>query len=310
MTQRIVPDALSRSIIGTRGHWLERGISPQQLRTLVSSGELVQLRYGSYATRAAVDWARDDPRRTHVLYVYAAMDRVGRHTAASHESAAVMHDLALFRRPVDAVTLTCPPGKRRSGKSPGIAMYAAALPPGHQARMYQVPVTNPMRTAADLARTLPFMEAVTVVDSALNRELAAKSEILGIIEKCARWPGARQARRVLEFADPGAESVLESCGRVILSEHGVEKPQVQVTLRSPEFSYCVDLYWPRYKTIVEFDGLMKYKNQKDLHNQFHRDRVLRDAGYQVIHVTWHEIFRTPGLVVKRILTAFAATTSF
>lgn len=310
MTQRSVPDAVSRLVVGTRGHWLARGISPQQLRTLINSGALVQLRYGSYATRAAMEWARDNPRRSHVLHVFAAMDRVGRDTTASHESAAVMHDLALLRRPVDTVALTCPPGQRRSGKRPGIAMYAAALPPGHQARMYQVPLTNPMRTAADLARTLPFMEAVAVVDSALNKELAAKSEILGIIEKCARWPGARQARRVLEFAEPGAESVLESCGRVILSEHGVERPQVQATLRGSGFSYCVDLYWPRYKTIVEFDGLMKYKAPKDLRNQFQRDRVLRDAGYQVIHVTWHEIFRTPDLVVKRILTAFAATTSF
>lgn len=255
-------------------------------------------------------WARDNPRRAHVLRVYAAMDQVGRDTVASHESAAVMHDMALLRHPGDEVTLASSPGKRRSGTRPGVTVYAALLPPGQLTRMYKVPVTNPTRTAVDLARKLPFMEAVVVADSALNRQLATKPEILGILEKCARWPGARQARRVLEFAEGGAESVLESCGRVILSEHGVETPQVQATLHGPGFSYSVDLYWPRHRTIVEFDGLMKYKTAKDMRNQFQRDRVLRDAGYQVIHVTWHEIFRTPALVVKRIRTAFAGKTSF
>jgi hypothetical protein len=38
--------------------------------------------------------------------------------------------------------------------------------------------------------------------------------------------------------------------------------------------------------------------------------VFRDAGYQVIHVTWDELFQTPGVVIGRIRKAFASSSAF
>lgn len=302
-------DALSKSMVRTRAHWIKLGISPRQLRTLVSAGDLVRIRHGSYATRRAAEWARDNPRRTHALQVHAAMDAVGRGAVASHESAAVMHDIALFKHPGDTVALTFPPGQR-SGSRPGVAWHTATLPPKHVATMYGVPVTSPVRTVVDLARTLPFMEAVVVTDSAMHGQLASPPELLGMLELFKGLPGSPQARRAFEFASPNAESVLESCGRVILAEHGVEAPEVQYSIAGPGYRYHVDLCWPRYKTIVEFDGMVKYETRKDIRRQYDRDQHLRDAGYQVIHVTWHEIFRTPELVAERIRKAFSAVTAF
>ena len=62
--------------------------------------------------------------------------------------------------------------------------------------------------------------------------------------------------------------------------------------------------------IAEADGLVKYNSRKDLAKQFERDRLLRDAGYQVIHFTWHEVMRTPEVVIARIRSAIAAKTGF
>ena len=62
--------------------------------------------------------------------------------------------------------------------------------------------------------------------------------------------------------------------------------------------------------IAEADGLAKYNSRKDLANQFERDRLLRDAGYQVIHFTWQELMRTPEVVIGRIRAATAAKTGF
>jgi very-short-patch-repair endonuclease len=39
--------------------------------------------------------------------------------------------------------------------------------------------------------------------------------------------------------------------------------------------------------------------------QFRRDRLLRDAGYKVVHFTWRELFDTPAAVVARIRKALA-----
>jgi len=37
--------------------------------------------------------------------------------------------------------------------------------------------------------------------------------------------------------------------------------------------------------------------------QFERDRLLRDAGYKVVHFTWRELFDTPEIVIARIRQA-------
>jgi hypothetical protein len=52
-------------------------------------------------------------------------------------------------------------------------------------------------------------------------------------------------------------------------------------------------------------GLIKYNDRNDLIAQFERDRLLRDAGYKVIHFTWRELFETPEVVIARIRQALA-----
>lgn len=311
MARRDVPDAVREIKVGTVARWGNMGVSERQLRTLVRAGELIRWRHGSYVSRTAVEWAQDNPRRQHVLHVYVAMDSIRSGAVPSHQSAAVMHGLKLLNDLGNAVTLTLPPEKKRSGQErPDVILHAAALPRRHLARMYGVPVTSAQRTVVDLARTLPFMDAVVVADSALNVNLAAKSELLAVLEACKGWPGTQQARRAIDFADRGAESPLESCGRVVVHERGIEAPEVQVTIRGDRFEYTVDLYWAKHKTILEWDGLAKYKSGKTLEDQFARDRVLRDAGYKVVHATWQELFGNPGLVIERIRKAFAAATPF
>jgi hypothetical protein len=39
-------------------------------------------------------------------------------------------------------------------------------------------------------------------------------------------------------------------------------------------------------------------------------RLLRDLGYQVIHLTWRELMSTPEIVIGRIRAANAARTAF
>ncbi|MGH3164434.1 MAG: DUF559 domain-containing protein [Trebonia sp.] len=291
---------------------MARGISARQLRTLISSGDLVRLRHGLYATKPAMEWSAGDPRRSHLLYVRAALDTIGRSRSpvASFQSAAVMHNFDLLKHPGETVTLTMAPGQRIGARAGGVIVHSAALPRAQRFVMDRIPVTNPARTVADLARTLPFAEAVVVADSALHHDVASQSEVRAVLEGCASWPGSRRAQRAIGFADGGAESVLESCGRVLLAEYFTETPVVQYSIEVPGLRYHVDLYYARYKTIVEFDGMVKYDEKKDIRDQFQRDRVLRDAGYKIVHVTWDEIFRTPEVAIERVRRAFAAPSPF
>jgi hypothetical protein len=311
VTQRDIPDAVRKSKVAAVAGWRDAGITDNRLKALVRSGSLVQVRRGVYATRAAIDYAAVNPRRGHALHVAAVGSAVGRDAVASHHSAALIHGISLLNQPADTVTLTRPPAKRTSRlRSDGIVFHAAHLPADHVTSRYGLLVTTVSRTLIDLARTSPFREAVVAADSALQAELTTKADLLAIVDVCRRWPGIQQARRVIDFSDERAESVLESCARVAFAEAGLEPPDLQVTIHGPDWSFRVDLCWPRHRVIAEADGLVKYNSRKDLARQFERDRLLRDAGYQVIHFTWHEVMRTPEVVIARIRAAFAAGTGF
>ena len=209
------------------------------------------------------------------------------------------------------MTLTCPPGKPWNRARPtSVVFHTADLPTGHITRLYSLPVTSAARTVIDLARTLPFADAVVAADSALHKEKATQPELGKVLDACARWPGVRQARRVVEFADERAESPLESVARVIFDQSGLDSPELQATVFTPSEAFRVDFLWRAHNVIAEADGLGKYGDRSDAVKQLERDRRLRDAGFRVVHFTWKELFGTPELVLTRIRAAIAATTPY
>jgi very-short-patch-repair endonuclease/predicted transcriptional regulator of viral defense system len=311
VTQSDIPDAVRKSKVATVAGWRDAGITENRLKALVRSGRLVRVRRGVYATKPAIDYAAVNPRRGHALQVAAVGSAVGRDAVASHHSAALIHGINLLNQPMDTVTLTRPPAKRTSRlRSDGVVFHAAELPADHVTSRYGLLVTTVPRTVIDLARTSPFREAVVAADSALQAELTMKADLVTVAGVCQRWPGIQQARRVIEFSDDRAESALESCARVAFADAGLEPPELQVTIHGPDWSFRVDLCWPRHRVIAEADGLAKYNSRRDLAKQFERDRLLRDVGYQVIHFTWHELMHTPEVVIGRIRAAIAARTGF
>jgi hypothetical protein len=294
--------------VGTSAQWRAAGLSPAKIRSLVRHGYLVQVRRGTFATRPAVAAAENDPRRAHALRVAAARVSVGRDAVGSHYSAALIHGFELLKWPSpETVTLTCrPPARRRSRARAGLLFRCAELPDCRVTKACGTKVTSPARTVIDLTRTLPFMESVVVADSALRTGKTTKDELANVCDECARWPGIGQARRVVAFSNGLAESVLESCARVAFDTFGLESPEIQVTVRGPGFVFRADFCWERHKTIAEADGLAKYSTAEDMMAQFRRDRLLRDAGYKVVHFTWRELFDTPELVISRVRKAQAA----
>jgi predicted transcriptional regulator of viral defense system len=308
MTDRDVPDAVRKRQVMTVEQWRSRGVSRPLLRALTRSGELVPLRRGVYVTKSALLWAGSDGVRRHVLHVLAAQSVVGRHAVASYHSAAVLHRIDLLETPPEGiVALTLPPATTWNRARPAsIVFHAAELPGEHVARLYSLPVTTAARTIADLARTLPFTDAVVAADSALRKEQVTKPELHKVLAGCGRWPGVRQARRVVEFADERAESPLESAARVVFDRFGLDPPELQATVLTPGNAFRVDFLWREHKLVVEADGLVKYSSRRDVVRQLDRDRLLRDAGYKVAHFTWAELFGTPEAVVGRIRWASAA----
>lgn len=312
VTQSNILVPLRQMRVRSVADWYADGLTRGQLRSLTRSGDLVRVWPAVYATRSAVKWAEASPKRGHALLVIAARASVGHDSVASHQSAALIHGIDLFPRPPDMVVLTRPP-VRRSGRrrSDGIFFHTAELPDDHVTKVLGAAVTNVTRTVVDIARTSSFMSGVVTADSALRAAWASdagapfvtKESLVAICDTCVGWPGIRNARRVVHFADPRAESVLESCARVVFHEHGLEPPELQYTITGPDFRYTVDFYWPSYRVIAEADGEIKYSEPRRALRQLERDQRLRDHGDKVVHFTWRELFKTPGAVSDRIRRA-------
>lgn len=293
--------------VGNVGDWRAAGLSARRLRRLVSSGDLVRIRYGAYATREILEEAKTDPALRHALEVAAARGTRDRKGVASHQSAAMMWRLSLLNKVADgAVTLTVPTGTRSgSYSSAGIVCHVAELPGDHVTKLYGLPVTTAARTVVDIARAATFAEGVVVADSALYERHASKTDLRRVLTRCARWPGVARARRVADFASSLAESPLESCARVAFDEQGLPPPMLQAHIFGQDGRLIgrVDFCWQEYWTVAEADGLLKYQGRDDAIKELRRDRLLREAGYEVVHFTWKELFSEPARIAGRIRAA-------
>lgn len=276
------------------------------MRSLVASGDLVRTRRGVYATRKAIEFAGTAPRNEHVITVISAL-RVVEGGIVSHHSAARVYGLDLLHPPgAETVTFTCRRGAGTRGRREDIVRYRAELPAAHVTKTkYGFWATTPARTVVDIARSSTFMQGVVVADSLLRNEAATERDLRRVLDACRRWPGVEMARRVTDFADPLADSVLESCVRVAFHEHGLERPLLQESVAP---GVRVDFCWPRYKLIAEADGLAKYETdpKRKVADQTRRDNRIRRLGYTIIHFTWAELFGSTTALVRDIKTAMAA----
>lgn len=167
-----------------------------------------------------------------------------------------------------------------------------------------VPVTSAARTVIDLARSTSFRSGVVVADSALRQRKTSKAELGAVIATCSRWPGIDRARQVVEFSDGLSESPFESIARVAFRDGGLPPPELQVWVGDIRPIARVDFLWRKYGTIAEADGALKYTDPSRARQQLRRDAELREAGFEVVHFTWHELTVVPEQVLRSINAAF------
>ena len=284
------------------------GLSNRAVRALVRQAVLVDVGRGVYARAdlaAELSASREHSQR---LLRAAAATVCGRGTVISHVDAALVHGLALLDRPDDLpITVTRSPRSpgRRTGRT-DLARHVAALPKAHVTMMDGIPVTSVERTVVDLARAFTFAAAVVTADSALFQQKATAARLYRVVGDCARWPGITKAAAVVDFSHPLAESPLESISRVAFRDGGLPPPVLQAWVIGVRgLIGRADFLWGEQRTIAEADGAIKYADPERARAQLRRDSELRNAGYEVVHFTWHDITCRPDEVIMQIRAAFS-----
>jgi predicted transcriptional regulator of viral defense system len=277
------------------GHRNVTGVDDRRLRAAAQRGVLTRLHRGVYVETAVwKDLSRDERHR---LFVAAALDAGRPDLVASHESAAALWDIPLVGAPPAEVHVATAvdAGSRREH---GFRKHAMVLPDRHVSSVGGLTATTPERTVVDLALTLPFAEAVVVADWALRSGIS-RERLDQVLEEARPTYHRRRAEVVLRFADGRAESPGESLSRAYMRLLGLPAPDLQTRFSDWRgLIGAVDFYWAEANLIGEFDGRVKYTDQRMLGGRTATDVVvaekrredrLRAKGQGVARWTWLDL---------------------
>jgi hypothetical protein len=286
----------------------QAGVADACVRRLVRRGTWQSVRYGVLAVVSEEAWSCDGldqyelDRRDHVLRCSAVALARPNHVVAGR-SAAILLGLPVRQTPRDPIVNAR--DVRGSGPRSGALIRRVTLRPHDEWRWFGVLVTTPARTIVDLAR-LDRGDGIMAADAALRERVTTPDLLSEATRWSYGWPGVRSARLVVAFADPLAESPLESLVRLALHESKLPPPesQVEITVGPDRRRYRVDFLWRRQRLILEADGRDKYIAD-ELWQEKQRELALTRAGYRIERVIWADLGRNWPLVETRLRRALS-----
>jgi len=186
----------------------------------------------------------------------------------------------------------------------GLSVIRSSLPPGDVVRLDRVPITTPLRTAFDVGRLLPRVEAVTAVDALLGGRIVRLPELIDFAAGRSGWPGAPRLREVLALAEPLTESPMESRLRLLIIDAGLPRPVAQHDVHNAlgRLLGRVDLAYPRWRIAIEYEG-DHHREQARFRRDVHRLNVLRAAGWLVLRFTADDVLRHPERTARQVAAA-------
>ena len=296
-----------------RPNVLRAGYSDNEIRRLRRNGTWTSVRRGSYASTGEI--VQLDRMQHHELLIRSTIPGLRLPAAVSHVSAAVLLGIPLWSTHLGLVHITRA-RPANGGRSGSLLCHSAALTEDEVIEVDGIRITSPARTIADLARLLPFEQAVVAADGALFKKLMTRQQLADTVAAISGAPGSRSAARVARFATGLSESVGESRSRVMMHLAGLPEPELQVEVHDAGGRVLgrSDFGWLRGRMLGEFDGKIKYgrllkpgESAGDVvFKEKIREDALRDNGSRVVRWVWAELAQ-PTEVIQRIRRAHAAT---
>jgi len=151
------------------------------------------------------------------------------------------------------------------------------------------PTTSAIRTVVDLAGKNTLTERVVAADMFLHAKLVTVAQLAGIA----------RLRRVADFAEPLAESPMETRLRMVLVLAGLPRPEVQGSIHDDQGHPLgrADLLYRVQRLAVEFDG----GNHRDrLVDDNRRQNGLIGAGFRLLRFTAADVYRYPDSVAMQV----------
>lgn len=184
----------------------------------------------------------------------------------------------------------------------GLRIRYDTVPDSEITKVGGVLVTTVPRTMFDLARRLPRLQALQVLDSLANATGMSVDGACTLAPKYGGLRGVARVRTILGMVDAGAESPQETRTRLLLLDAGLPAPSTQIRVADSTgrvFARC-DLGWPEWKVVVEYDGAQHWTSEKQRTWDIDRYELLERAGWLVVRVNSEQLRARPHEVVARV----------
>lgn len=252
-----------------------------------------RLAHGRYA------WVALD--ETTALSLEAARLRMSGSATFLGRTAAWLHGLDVAPcEPIEVIL----PGRGSGWEQGSVRVRRAALDECDVVVRRGLRTTSLLRTLSDISRNLTLVEAVVITDMALHSRLIKLVDLSKWVHHRAGRKGVGAVRRVLEFAEAGAESPMETRLRMLLVLSGLPRPEVQVTIRDEAGSVIgrPDLYYREHRLGLEYDG---ETHRVSLVEDNRRQNRLLLADVRLLRFTGADVRRRADSVVVQVRNALA-----
>jgi hypothetical protein len=167
-----------------------------------------------------------------------------------------------------------------------------------------IAVTTPHRTALDLGRHLPRLDAVINLDALSRATGVSQRRVLTLADRYKGARGVKRCRQALALMNAGAASPRETRLRLLVIEAGFPPPLTQIAVYDETgyvFAY-LDMGWTDSKIALEYDGDQHRTDRTQYVKDTRRLRKLEQMGWIVIRVIAED---APTYTLARVRDAFA-----
>lgn len=200
---------------------------------------------------------------------------------------------------VPPIDLLAPAGSSATRRA-GVCGRSGLLEPADVCIQRGLPVTSPVRTAADLARLLRRPDALASLDALLRLPGMDNPVVLAELDRFAGHRGIVQARELAGLADRRSESPMESRTRLRAVDAGFPpfEPQVTVLDSGGAFVARLDLARREERKAVEYDGDVAHGSHAQQAHDRQRRRRVEACGWGLMVVTGEHVLGR-GLAFER-----------
>jgi very-short-patch-repair endonuclease len=187
---------------------------------------------------------------------------------------------------------------------PGIRVHRTKyLDPKDVRHKDGIPLTSPGRTLLDLATDFPYPALRRAARQAISMELVSVRQLVEILRRLPKQPGAGKLRRIVAQGAPPTRSDLEDAVLDLILEAGLPAPDVNRALWLDGRKVVPDFRWPEKTLVVEADSRKWHDNELAREDDAERQALLEAHGERVIRITWKQAFGDRARTKTRLLAA-------